>query len=419
MRRLLAISWEMPPLSGPRAVQVSRTLLNLVGQGWASTVICFGPKSNRYNQDFPVDLEAQSAGAIEVVRVPSPEERLFFRALWRVCPPLKHLPDEKRVWIAPALAAARRQIATGRFSAVVSFAQPWSDHLVGLRLHRECGLPWVAHFSDPWADSPYLHGAAWQQRIWRRMEGDVVREATRLVFQNRQTAERTLARYPSAWAAKAVVIPQGFEPLPPESLVSAREDGPLRVVYTGRFYPGVRTPETLLDAVSRLAAARDLRGRLLVEFFGAPFEAYADRARALGIEAVVAFHGRVAPPVALAAARRADALLVIDAPSRGPNLFLPSKLVDYLPLGKPILGVTPPDGASADVIRELGYPVVDPADVDGIVRLLADALDRQARGAFAASPVHRDVAHRFDIRETARELAAVLDAVVPAAAGAA
>ena len=30
-RRLLAISWDMPPLSGPRAVQVSRLLKQLSG----------------------------------------------------------------------------------------------------------------------------------------------------------------------------------------------------------------------------------------------------------------------------------------------------------------------------------------------------------------------------------------------------
>ena len=43
--------------------------------------------------------------------------------------------------------------------ATVSFAQPWTNHLVGMRLHRDSGLPWVAHFSDPWIDSPYQQGS--------------------------------------------------------------------------------------------------------------------------------------------------------------------------------------------------------------------------------------------------------------------
>jgi hypothetical protein len=51
IRRLLAISWDIPPMSGPRAVQVSRLLNHLVPLGWESTVIGFTPASNRYNPD--------------------------------------------------------------------------------------------------------------------------------------------------------------------------------------------------------------------------------------------------------------------------------------------------------------------------------------------------------------------------------
>ena len=60
MKRLLAVCWEMPPLSGPRAVQVTRTLAALAEYGWQSQVICFGPRSDRYQQDYHVSLEELS-----------------------------------------------------------------------------------------------------------------------------------------------------------------------------------------------------------------------------------------------------------------------------------------------------------------------------------------------------------------------
>ena len=107
-RRLLAISWDMPPLSGPRAVQVSRTLKHLVPIGWESSVVCFGPRSRRYNQDRELASRLQAPDGVTLVPVPSLEERLLFRALWRVLPPLKLLPDEKWVWIGAASRAARR-----------------------------------------------------------------------------------------------------------------------------------------------------------------------------------------------------------------------------------------------------------------------------------------------------------------------
>src|SRR6266511_1668850 len=150
MSRLLAISWDMPPLSGPRAIQVSRTLKQIVALGWESWVVCFGPRSSRYHQDPALASRLRAPAGVTLVPVPSLEERLVFRALWRMVPPLKLLPDEKWVWIGAAARAAQRLAAERRFDVLVSFAQPFSDHLVGLRVRRATGLPWVAHFSDPW-----------------------------------------------------------------------------------------------------------------------------------------------------------------------------------------------------------------------------------------------------------------------------
>src|SRR6188472_3483761 len=149
-RRLLAISWDMPPMSGPRAVQVSRTLKHLVPLGWESWAVCFGPRSDRYNQDRALASVLEAPAGVTLVPVASLEERFLFRALWRILPPVKMLPDEQWVWIRAATRAAIDLAASRKFDVLVSYGQPFSDHLVGLRVRRATGLPWVAHFSDPW-----------------------------------------------------------------------------------------------------------------------------------------------------------------------------------------------------------------------------------------------------------------------------
>jgi len=408
MSELLAISWEMPPLSGPRAVQVTRTLLALVPNGWRSRVVCFGPRSDRYNQDFHVSPEQESDGAVQRLPVPSLEEMFFFRALWRIAPPLKRMPDEKRVWIGAALAAARTAISQRRPDVIVSFAQPWSDHLIGLALHRETGLPWVAHFSDPWIDSPYATGPGWQRRAAARMERDVVSEASRVVFVNAHTADAVMKKYPGEWRRRAAVVPQGYDPAVVPGAVPGSE-GPLRIVYTGRFYDGRRTPDGIFGAVVQLRGSRRLGNGVAIEIVGGAMEPYERRASAMGLADVVTFHGRRSPADAAAVAARADVLLVVDAPSRGPNLFQPSKLIDYLPLKKPILGVTPAEGATADLLERLGYPIVDPCDRDAIARAIADLIAAKAEGRLAPSPQHDAVAAQYDIRETTRAMARVLD----------
>jgi glycosyltransferase involved in cell wall biosynthesis len=331
---------------------------------------------------------------------------------------VKRLPDEKRVWVARAAEAAHAAVCRRSHDVVISFGQPWSDHLIARRLVRRIAMPWVAHFSDPWVGSPYTRGGAWQRRLNEQMERDVVSTATRIVFQNAETAEYTMSRYPAEWRAKTAVIPQGFDPTvtagPRPSDVSRTR--PLSVVYTGRFYPGVRTPDTLLEAVGRLHARERLDARLHVDFFGHPWAPYARRAHTLGIDSVVTFHGRIAPPEAQAAAARADVLLIIDAPSAGPNLFLPSKAVDYLPLRRPMLAITPTVGATAALMNRLRYPVVDPADIAGMEQALRELIAEHEAGTLAASMTHDEVAREYDIREIAGRFDALLRGIVPSAA---
>jgi glycosyltransferase involved in cell wall biosynthesis len=403
-RRLLAISWDMPPLSGPRAVQVSRLLKHLVPLGWESSAVCFAPRSRRYNQDDELARRLRAPAGVTVVPVRSPEERLVFRALWWIVPPAKLLPDEKSVWIPAATRAARRVMREQRVDRIVSFAQPWSDHLIGRRLKRETGLPWIAHFSDPWVDSPYLRGRGWQQRIWRRMEAGVVRDADALVFVNAQTADRMMQKYPVEWRRKVHVVPHGFDCDDLRTAEPAIRDGRLTIVYTGRFYEGMRTPEPLLRAVASIRARRRLDDRLRLVFVGTDVPAYRRLAATLGLERIVEFTGRRSFAESAAWVGAADVLLVIDAPA-DENLFLPSKLVDYLPAGKPILALTPARGASADLVRELGYPVIAPDDPPAI----AAALERLLfADPLRVSANHREVAARYDIRRTAAAFADVL-----------
>lgn len=405
----------MPPLSGPRAVQVTRTLASLGEFGWRSRVVCFAPRSDRYQQDHRVSIEQLSDGLATLIPVPSPEEWLFFRALWRLAPALKQLPDEKRVWMPGALRAARASLDRSPADLIVSFAQPWTDHLIALQLKRERGLPWVAHFSDPWVDSPYFVGGPRRRRRAAAWERQVIEGATRVVFVNAYARDRMMAKYPGDWLQKTAIVPQGYEqPFRPRPADAGAAGRPLRIVYTGRFYPGVRTPETFLDALALVNTRVPLRGRLEVQFIGSGMSEYAKRASALRLGHAVSFLDRVAPQHATDLAASADVLLIIDAASDdGPSLFLPSKLVDYLPLRRPILGITPIAGPTADLLRELGYPIVDPRNVAGMAQLIQDLIEHTGRRP-GPSQGHEAVSRRYAIRETTRAFAAVLGEAVEA-----
>lgn len=400
----------MPPLAGPRAIQVSRTLAALVGMGWSSTVVCVEPRAGGpLLRDSP-GAESFSAKGVDLVRVPSPEEAVAYRAALRLLPILARMPDRQRAWAAAAARAAARRLDAGGIDVIVSFALPWSDHLIGLQLHRARRLPWVAHFSDPWVDSPYLKGPAWLRARWARMEADVVREADALVFITGQTADLVMRKYPDDWRRKAHVIPQGYRRTAIEPVINEPPTRPerLRIVYTGRFYEGLRTPRPLFEAIARLRASGRLGDEIELLLVGPHLSPYQGSVRRLGLQSVVSFAGRTSFSEAQRVAAGADVLLVVDAPSETSSPFLPSKLIDYLPLRKPILGLTPPAGASADLLRRLGCPVVGPDDVEGIGRAIEHLVAAWRRGDLQVSGVFDTVASEFSIERTTARFAQVL-----------
>jgi glycosyl transferase family 4/glycosyl transferase family 1 len=407
MRKLLAVSWELPPMYGPRATQVARTLSQLASLGWHSTVVCLDPR--RGGPHWRDGVDAAFPEGVETVRVSSPEEWTLVRAAWRVLPALRDWPDSKWVWIGRAARAATQASATTAFDGLVTFGQPWSDHLVGLRVHRATKLPWVAHFSDPWVDSPYLRSLPAQRRAAQRMEEDVIREADGVVFVTRQMADLVMKKYPDAWRDKAGVVPHGFEPASvPKAGQSRRAGGgPMRLVYTGRFYEDLRTPTSMLQALARINAREPLADALDVTFVGPHVTSFAREAARLGIDALVHFRDRVPPAEAAAVANAADALLVIDAPADGPSPFLPSKLVEYLPLRKPILGITPA-GAAAELLERLVCQTAPPGDVDAIETAIVCLLRQWREGTLSVSPEFDRVANEFDIRHTTTQLAGLL-----------
>ena len=155
-----------------------------------------------------------------------------------------------------------------------------------------------------------------------------------------------------------------------------------------------------------------LDGRVEVEFVGegsGRAEAQA-QAKAFGLDRVVRFRMRVPYLESLEAMAGADVLVLIDAPA-DINVFLPSKLADYLMVGKPVLAITPVVGPSADMVRAFGYPVVSPGDQKALVGALRNLMDDKS-----SSPMiplqHRLEARRLDVRAVAAMFGDVIEQAI-------
>jgi glycosyltransferase involved in cell wall biosynthesis len=364
-------------------------------------------------------LDNRIPPSVEIVLTGSIERRLFgIPRLERVLRHSLHalgLPEKQFPWHFSACRAGLELLRGGHFDVIHSWACYHTSNVVGLTLKRASGVPLVAHFSDPWVDNPLVFLWPLQRALSRRLEAVVIGEADALVFVTEQAAAKIMAKYPAAWRGKVHVIPHGYDdvfPTPPSRPGLGR---PLRLTYTGSVYGG-RHPEAFLRALARLQGERALDKELEVVLCGPGVPRYAPLVQRLELQRVVECRGPLPFGEAAGAAAAADVLLVIDAPSEGPSVFLPSKVVEYLAFRKPILGLTPQQGATADLLERLGSPVAPPDDDVAIAAALSEILSLWRREALRIAPQFAQVARNYESRVTARRLDSLLSSVARGAA---
>jgi len=83
--------------------------------------------------------------------------------------------------------------------------------------------------------------------------------------------------------------------------------------------------------------------------------------------------------------------------------------VEYMAFRKPILGLTPLSGASADLLHRLGCPVIPPDDVPGIVHAMTELIGLWQSERLQVSNGFDQVAQNYDIRQTTQILNGLLE----------
>lgn len=276
--------------------------------------------------------------------------------------------------------AANELLSSERFDALFITLYPTYPAVLGPRLKRRFGVPFVLDYQDPWVGAwgRDVGGAAngtpdLKSRVTRaiaeHLEPRVVRQADALTAVSARTYEDVLARVPDARPRACASIPLGFEEHDLEALREAPRsnacfdphDGLVHVCYVGTVLP---TGREVLSAT--LAAVRQLRDetpaiyqRLRLHFLGssnqrdsAALPRVLPIARELGVADIV----REVPPRldyldALNVQMDASALLLLG--SAEPH-YTPSKVFPALLAGRPIIAVYHEESSALDVLRAPG-----------------------------------------------------------------
>lgn len=349
--RILIISAWYHPFIHPRAHRWTHVAEHWAAQGHEVHVVCSrrrdcpseavqgGVSVHRVGFDslkevvyFALRTQTGRGRVGAAVRPPGLGTRLLawlYRVFWKNL----YFPDDACLWYFPARRRVLTLLEKQSFDAVVSVSLPFTGHLIGLAAKRRfTGIPWLADIGDPFTiQAKPLNNARLYGRISRNLERKVLRCADAAVVTHAGAVRAYRAAFGDVTDRLAVVPPLWSESaiVPVEALPG---EGGILIGYFGALYAPVRTPDAFLDLLEKTRRLRsDSAARLSVQVYGEIFpEFFKKLHEAPGVH----LHGLRSREEAWSAMLRMDVLLHIG---NSTAYQLPSKVVDYLASGKPVL----------------------------------------------------------------------------------
>jgi glycosyltransferase involved in cell wall biosynthesis len=331
------------------------------------------------------------------------------------------VPDKYNGWLIPAVAAGLRAVKQARVKLIYSSAPYFTSHLAGYWLALLTGLPWVAHFRDPWVTGlreEYRPGNKICFGINRALERMTVSRADAVVCVTEEHAALMRAAYDQMAASKFAVVMNGFdglewqeaiESLPTAERYAAGGPRKFRVTYAGNLYMK-RNPSPLFRALRTLIDCGEIaRDEVSVELIGScessEGRGMADLVSEAGIEGCVEMRGRLSHSETLRRLLQSDLLLLL---AEELVVQIPGKTFEYLKTRRPILALAC-EGAVARLLRRTGGAwVVNPNDQPGVINAVRECYRLWKWRQPGPAPDPR-IVEGFDRRRTTARIADLLD----------
>lgn len=395
--RVLLVSHNFPPTQGPESVLVKINTLDLLRRGWRVSVLTTAME--HFHQSIDPGMLEGLPPELEVIRAPSYDATIGKRwgklgTLIIIILRYWLVPEVFFLWLLSAVPAGKRWLKKNGPAVIYSRATKHVSNVAGWMLKRATGLPWIAHFSDPWQAVTFLN--PFQTWIAEWLEERIFRDADAIVIVN-GVLEGDFARIHPAAKDKIHVIPHGYEPLaevpPPSQDVGHRA---MRAIHAGSFTPGYREPDMLFKGIAILNERLPLKGLFHLTCVGADTTRYQHMVDELKIGDMVSMLSTIPFKQCQDMVAASDLLLVLDTPNSG-GIYLPTKLIEYLPYHKPVLGLAEPGSAVHAVVEHCALNFADQNNPQAIADVLEGLVKQWQAGTWGVSDLTRERALDYRI----------------------
>lgn len=359
-----------------------------------------------------------------IQRNPKESKNITYRNT-SVCDSLKrHLldffttPDRYSGWLPFAIIKGAEIILKDKPDIIFSTSPPITSHLVALFLKRMFCTPWVADFRDPWTFSPIImNGVTKIKRfICILLEKAIVSEADKVIANTEPFRQQLIIKYGSSLSLdRFTTITNGYDSSDIRMFKrSSSSKGEIFVIsHTGEFYYNIRTPDNFLIALAQLISENFIdKEKIRVNFVGGGHYTKTSRFKKLLLDLKL---GKIVDVIDFIPHKQCieylynSTILLLLQPRSGLNLQIPAKTFEYIGVGKPILAITPVNGATAQLITNTQTGViVNMDDVESIkqaiLRLfleykmgdLSKYLNKQARLIYSRKNLTKDLSELFN-----------------------
>lgn len=437
MKRVLIISYYWPPTGGSGVQRWVKFAKYLPSEGWQPVI--YTPENP---EQLAVDesLAAEVPEAAEVVKTRIIEPYELYKKLLRRSGHSKEAvevnpvnaqnksllqkaamwvrgnlfrPDPRCLWIGPSVRFLKKYLSEHPVDLIVSTGPPQSMHMIGLRLSRETGLPWIADFRDPWTKIFYFKHLSMTpatERWHKKMEKMVLDEASAVVA----VSPLVQQEFQAMTDTPVELITNGFDECDFSSEPCTQAYGgasqEFTITHTGLFAAD-GNPTVLWDVLAEKCHADEAFRKLLrIKLIGKTDDQILKALKDRGLESSLINMGYQTHSVAVEQQRQASVLILPLRKEPEYKAVLPGKLFEYLASQRPILGIGQPDGAMAMIVNETGTgTVIDWNDKEGISQYIEQCWKRHLEGRLSSDGADLS---RFTRRSLTRRMAGLFDKII-------
>ena len=436
MKRVLIISYYWPPTGGSGVQRWVKFAKYLPSEGWQPVI--YTPENP---EQLAVDesLAAEVPEAAEVVKTRIIEPYELYKKLLRRSGHSKEAvevnpvnaqnksllqkaamwvrgnlfrPDPRCLWIGPSVRFLKKYLSEHPVDLIVSTGPPQSMHMIGLRLSRETGLPWIADFRDPWTKIFYFKHLSMTpatERWHKKMEKMVLDEASAVVA----VSPLVQQEFQAMTDTPVELITNGFDECDFSSEPCTEAYGgasqEFTITHTGLFAAD-GNPTILWDVLAEKCQADEAFRKLLrIKLIGKTDDQILKALKDRGLESSLINMGYQTHSVAVEQQRQASVLILPLRKEPEYRAVLPGKLFEYLASQRPILGIGQPDGAMAMIVNESGTgTVIDWNDRKEIGQYIDQCWERHLEGRLSSDGADLS---RFTRRNLTRRMAGLFESV--------